>query len=125
MTFILGLIIGAAIVLAVELYRRKKDAAQYAAETSTADAGGKWWTVIGVWANPIDMNRSERFSFFVQADDPHGAEDLAQWEANRREGTLWVAAVVEGKVLTHDTYATFVDPEIKPVDWMHTENSHL
>jgi len=84
-----------------------------------------WWTVFGIWADRADFAKSERYSLHVQADNARGAEDLAQWEAKEKGGELWVATVLEGKLVNQDGYATFVDPDIKPTDWMNTDASKM
>jgi len=75
----------------------------------------RWWTVVGVWTLS-----KERWSLHVEADDARQAEDLAQHEARFDVGKeLWVTGVFKGKLDNADKYATFVDPDVKPTDWLN------
>lgn len=112
MGFILGLLIGSAIFWGWHFWKINHD------HDPDADLG--WWTVVAVLPDFSD-NNGERYSFHVQADNARAAEDLFQYHAQNELGgrMAWVCGVFEGKLDNADTYATFVDPDTKPTDWLN------
>ncbi len=113
MSFILGLVIGAVLVIiASKVITARKN--------SVDDGTQPWWTVIGVWPES-----KERYTLHVQADNARAAEDLTQWEAKDTGSNLWVVGVFSGKIDNADGYAKFVDPDVKSTDWLNTEKGKI
>ncbi len=113
MSFILGLIVGAALLALYSKVRATKS-------TKIDPNVQPWWTIIGVWPES-----KERFTLHVQADTAREAEDLAQWQASQQAGVLWVVGVFEDKINNADGYAKFVDPDVKATNWMNTEHGKI
>lgn len=81
-------------------------------------AGDPEWTVFGI-AIPRHTPDStvgwtgERYGDTVNAASPLAAEDVARDRLHDKDGELWVCAVLAGRVTAADTYALFVDPDVK------------
>ncbi|HZR50165.1 MAG TPA: hypothetical protein VFB06_11655 [Streptosporangiaceae bacterium] len=76
------------------------------------------WTVFGIALPPDartgDIGRTgERYGDWVNASSAKAAEDVARSRIADKGGWLWVCAVLEGSVRAADTYATFVNPDVK------------
>lgn len=89
---------------------------------------GTFFTVTGFIPDPSrrcdldNLRYAERYQWQGDATTPRMAEDLAKadWHARADENgldheqcPLFVTAVYEGKVNTLDTYARFLDPDMK------------
>jgi hypothetical protein len=76
------------------------------------------WTVFGI-AIPAGLRPSaiasegERYGDVLNATSPLAAEDVARSRLADQGGELLVCTVLAGRVTAADTYATFVNPEIK------------
>jgi hypothetical protein len=76
------------------------------------------WTVFGI-ALPVEAGHAdirrlgERYGDWINASSAKAAEDVARSRLADKGGCLWVCAVLEGSVRAADTYATFVEPDIK------------
>ena len=93
----------------------RKAGGQKALEEEWAKDEG-WWTVIGLWHDPDDLYRAERFTYHAQAPSWQEAEDQALHYAQEVGGTLLIAAVFAGKYDQSDR-APFADRFIEKVDW--------
>lgn len=76
------------------------------------------WTVFGIAVPPGTPDRDvarigERYGDTVAAISAGAAEDVARDRLKDQGGVLMVCAVLEGKILAADTYASFVDPDVK------------
>ena len=67
-----------------------------------------WWTVIG-----FGHEGWQRWANIYDTVTPRMAEDMAKMEAKEEGWTLAVVAVLPGKHEPADTYATWIDPDVK------------
>jgi hypothetical protein len=80
--------------------------------------GDPEWTVFGI-AVPAGCHGSvvgwtgERYGDVINATSAGAAEDVARSRLADKDGELWVCTVLAGRVAAADTYATFVDPDVK------------
>lgn len=86
--------------------------------------GDPEWTVFGIALPPgtadRDMRRTgERYGDIVAATSAGAAEDVARSRIADQGGVLLVCAVLEGQVTASDTYAAFVDPDVRPASAMN------
>ncbi len=77
------------------------------------------WTVFGIavsrgTADGDVWRTGERYGDIIAATSPGAAEDVARSRLADRAGELWVCAVLAGAVRAVDTYAAFVDPDVRP-----------
>jgi hypothetical protein len=82
------------------------------------EAGVPYWTVFGIAVPPRVADRQlgwtgERYGDTVAATSAGAAEDVARARLADRGGDLWVCAVLAGRVTAADTYATFIDPDVR------------
>lgn len=80
--------------------------------------GASDWTVFGIVltrGTPDDevWRAGERYGDLVTATSPRAAEDVARSRLADRGGELWVCTVLAGAVRAADTYAAFVDPDVR------------
>lgn len=83
-------------------------------------AGDPWWTVFGIAVPPGKtgsevLYTGERYGDYVAATSAGAAEDVAIDRLAEKGGELWVCTVLPGRVIAADTYATHVDPDVRPV----------
>jgi hypothetical protein len=76
------------------------------------------WTVFGIavlaGTPPADVaSAGERYGDVVNATSPLAAEDVARARLADRDGELLVCTVLAGRVTAADTYASFVNPDVK------------
>jgi hypothetical protein len=80
--------------------------------------GDPEWTVFGI-AVPKGTPDSaagrtgERYGDVLNATSAGAAEDVARARLADQDGELWVCTVIPGRVAAVDTYAPFVDPDVK------------
>ncbi len=91
--------------------RGKKEALE---EEWAKDEG--WWTVIGLWLNSQEPDRSERYMLHAQAPTWQEAEDQALHYAMTVDGKLLIAGVFAGKFRNADS-AAFSDRHTKRIDY--------
>lgn len=79
-----------------------------------------YWTVFGLAVpegclpgSPEILLRGERYGDVVSAPSAGAAEDVARDRLHDRHGNLLVCAVVPGRVVAADAYATFADPDVR------------
>jgi hypothetical protein len=89
-------------------------------DTPDLVAGDPEWTVYGIALPPGiragDVPRlGERYGDVLNATSAGAAEDVARARLADKGGELWVCCVLPGRVAAVDTYASFVDPEVKAV----------
>ena len=81
-------------------------------------AGDPEWTVFGI-AVPRGCpahkvgRAGERYGDVLSATSAGAAEDVARSRLADKGGVLWVCTVLAGRVAAADTYASFVDPDVK------------
>ncbi len=98
---------------------RNLDAAGLMPDMPSLD-GDPDWTVFGIavvrgTADEDVWRTGERYGDIIAATSPGAAEDVARSRLVDRGGELWVCAVLAGAVAAVDTYATFVDPDVRAV----------
>jgi hypothetical protein len=81
-------------------------------------AGDPDWTVFGIAVprgTPDDRVAwtGERYGDVLAATSAGAAEDVARSRLADKDGDLWVCAVLAGQVTAVDTYAVFVDPDVR------------
>lgn len=83
-------------------------------------AGDPEWTVFGIAVpegtspeDPAIGRTGERYGDVVNATSAGAAEDVARSRIADKGGELWVCSVLAGRVLAVDSYALFVDPDVK------------
>jgi hypothetical protein len=80
--------------------------------------GDPEWTVFGI-AVPLRTEdgcvgwAGERYGDVLAATSAGAAEDVARARLADKGGELWVCAVLAGRVRAVDTYAPFVDPDVR------------
>ena len=82
--------------------------------------GNPDWTVFGLavprgTADDDIWRTAERYGDIVPAASPGAAEDVARSRIADKGGELWVCVVLAGAVAAVDSYATFADPDVRPV----------
>ena len=82
--------------------------------------GATDWTVFGLALPPRTPDdevwrTGERYGDIIAATSPRAAEDVARSRVADKGGELWVCAVLAGAVAAADTYASFADPDVRPV----------
>lgn len=80
--------------------------------------GASDWTVFGIavsrgTADDDVWRTGERYGDVIAATSPGAAEDVARSRLADRGGQLWVCTVLAGAVAAADTYAAFVDPDVR------------
>jgi hypothetical protein len=79
--------------------------------------GDPEWTVFGVaipaGGRPFDIQRGERYGDVINATNALAAEDVARDRLKDKDGELLVCTVLAGRVAACDTYAAFVNPDMK------------
>ncbi len=80
--------------------------------------GDPEWTVFGIAVPERTRDEAvpytgERYGDVVSATSAGAAEDVARDRLADRGGVLLVCTVLPGRVLAADTYAVFVDPDVK------------
>lgn len=83
-------------------------------------AGDPDWTVFGIavphgTADADVWRTGERYGDVVAATSAGAAEDVAGSRLADQGGDLWVCATLAGQVPAVDTYAVFVDPDVRAV----------
>lgn len=81
-------------------------------------AGDPEWTVFGIAVprkiHDRDVPRhGERYGDVENATSAGAAEDVARSRLADKGGELWVCCVLPGRVAAVDTYASFIDPDVK------------
>jgi len=76
------------------------------------------WTVFGIAVqhgtpDSLVWRAGERYGDVIAATSPRAAEDVARSRLADKGGELWVCAVLGGAVSAVDTYAAFVDPDVR------------
>lgn len=79
------------------------------------------WTIFGIalpYGTPDDRvaRTGERYGDVLAATSAGAAEDVARSRVADKGGDLWVCAVLAGQVPAADTYAAFVDPDVRPAE---------
>ena len=82
--------------------------------------GDPEWTVFGIAAprgtvlgDPGLPRIGERYGDVINATSAGAAEDVARSRLADKDGALFVCCVLAGRVAAADTYATFVDPDVR------------
>lgn len=97
---------------------RNLDAEGLVPDMPDLDAGDPDWTVFGI-AVPRGIAdvfvgwAGERYGDVLAATSAGAAEDVARSRLADKDGDLWVCAVLAGPVTAADTYAAFVDPDVR------------
>lgn len=81
--------------------------------------GDPEWTVFGIavprgTADADVWRTGERYGDIIAATSAGAAEDVARSRLADKGGALWVCTVLAEAVAACDTYATFVDPDVRP-----------
>jgi len=76
------------------------------------------WTVFGIAVprgtpDGLVWRTGERYGDVLAATSAGAAEDVARSRLADKDGDLWVCTVLAGQVAAADTYAVFVDPDVR------------
>lgn len=88
-------------------------------ELDTPDLeGDPEWTVFGIavprgTTDDEVWRTGERYGDIIAATSAGAAEDVARSRLADKGGELWVCTVLAGAVAAVDTYAAFVDPDVR------------
>jgi hypothetical protein len=97
---------------------RNRDRGDLEPDVPDLVAGDPEWTVFGI-AVPKGCRdgdvgwTGERYGDVINATSAGAAEDVARSRLADKGGELWVCTVLAGRVTAADTYASFVDPDVK------------
>lgn len=97
---------------------RNLDIADLESDMPGFDGGDPDWTVFGIAVpagTPDDLvgRMGERYGDVIAATSAGAAEDVARSRLKDQGGDLWVCTVLAGQVTAADTYAAFVDPDVR------------